>query len=191
VEKPFERRINSEFLFDRNLLLNPETSKLPQIIIIQNLLAIGIKGLIVCSCGGDKPIALRNYENAQVESIDGAYFICGLSHILNKFALTNFGFFTDVGFGYKRVIFKFKTENNLTLCLILSEVIYKRISGETLNIFSELMLQKIHKSIKSFIPNLKELSFEDETSEIYQKVIDQLDSIMLENAKIIYKELNM
>ena len=178
----------SEYLFDHNILINPseETSKE----VPKKLLDLGIKGILVCS-GKDKPLAFRNYEKTIVENIEGAFFICGLSNLLNKFALSNFGFFTDVGFGFQRVIFKLKTENHITLCLILSEILYRRVTGETLHMFSELMLQRIHKSIKSILPNLKDLTISDQDESKQAKINNLLDTLLLENAKSIYEELKV
>lgn len=174
----------SDYLFDRNILLTPQNAG-----IRDSLINLGIKGLIVCGCGGDKPIVIRNYEKNSLESNDGGLFICGLSHLLNKFALSNFGFFTDVGFGFQRVIFKFKTENKITLCLILSEIIYRRVTGETLNMFSELMLSRIHRSIRENLPLLKDLTLMDDFNPALEQTAAKLDTIMLENAQVIYREL--
>ena len=85
-------------------------------------------------------------------------------------------------------MFKFKTENNLTLCLIMSENIYKKVTGETLNIFSELMLSRIHQSIKVFLPDLHDVYLNSEEKISDNKFIATLDSIMFENALIIYEE---
>ena len=187
VAKAFEGQKISEYLFDHNILI--QTHEPLKNNVKETLLNIGIKGLLVCGCGGDKPVAIRNYEKNTIENTEGGYFICGLSHLLNKFALTNFGFFTDVGFGFQRVIFKFKTENKITLCLILSEVLYRRVTGETLNMFSELMLTRVHKSIRSALPHLCELARVDDDDSLLEQTQDKLDAMMLENAKAIYDEL--
>ena len=185
VSNAFTGQKISEYLFDHNILLNQK----PENFARNSLQDLGIQGLMICGIGGDKPIALRNYDDSSIQSVDGAYFICTLSHILNKFALTNFGFFTDVGFGYKRVLFKFKTENHVTLCLVLSEILYRRVSGETLNMFSELMLARIHKSIREIIPELRELTAQHDDSNAEKIIQGKLDNILIDNAKTIYQEL--
>ncbi len=190
VSQAYHSQQISEYLFDHNILV-PSRRESEVEEVQEKLLNLGIKGVLICGCGGDKPIAFRNYENKVLknENNDGAYFVCGLSHLLNKFALTNFGFFTDVGFGFQRVIFKFKTENKITLCLILSEVIYRRLTGETLNMFSELMLTRIHKSLQTSIPKLRELSLIDTNDPLLLDTRTKLDSILLDNAKTIYQEM--
>lgn len=190
VSQAYHSQQISEYLFDHNILV-PSAQVEKEEEIQKKLLNLGIKGLLICGCGGDKPIAFRNYENKTFESEnnEGAYFVCGLSHLLNKFALTNFGFFTDVGFGFQRVIFKFKTENKITLCLILSEVMYRRLTGETLNMFSELMLTRVHNSLKTSIPKLRELSLISTNDPLLIDTRAKLDAILLHNAKTIYQEM--
>ena len=94
-----------------------------------------------------------------------------------------------MGFGYKRVLFKFKTENHITLCLVLSEILFRRVSGDTLNLFSELMLARIHKSIREIVPKLRELIAQEDQETSKKLIHDKLDAILLDNAKTIYQEL--
>lgn len=185
----FESQKISQYLFDHNILVTTNEQTTDEV--ENTLLGLGIKGVLICGCGGDKPLAFKNYETKTLANVESAYFVCGLSHLLNKFALTNFGFFTDVGFGFQRVIFKFKTENDITLCLILSEVMYRRLTGETLNIFSELMLTRVHKSLRESIPKLQEISLIDNEDPFLNETRATLDSILLDNAKLIYQEMKI
>lgn len=182
IAKAFAGQNGSEYLFDKNILIFQESTK-------NSLLDIGIKGLIICGLGGAKPIIMRNYEENLIESFDGAHFICSLSQTLNKFALTNFGFFTDVGLGHRRVLFKFKTENNITLCLIMTEIIFRRITGETLNMFSELMLARVHKVIQQSLTELEEMGVQNSSTTFEEFIKERIDSVLLDNAKVIYQEL--
>jgi hypothetical protein len=172
-----------------DFLIKIDPDHLPEPGVQQRLLSFGIKGLIICGLGGDIPIILRNYDPTNKENIESSYFFCGLSNLLNKFALTNFGFFTDVGFGYKRVMFKFKTKNKLTLCLILSEILFRRLTGETLSMFTELVLMRIHNQIGKNLPNLRDLSIADIESEQYKALTLSLDDILFENSQIAISEL--
>lgn len=186
VSNAFKTNFKSSFKMNNELLDRIKSEKHSSV--NSKLTDLGIKGLIVCGCGGDKPVIIRNYQEGYVKNTNGGYFICGLSHILNKFALNNFGFFTDVGFGFERVIFKFKTENGITLCLILSELLYKKVTGETLNIFSELMLTRVHQSI-TILPDLVELPIDLELKSHNNEMFETLDNIMIQNALSIYREL--
>lgn len=187
VKQSFETQYLTDYLFNHDILITPPPNS--KYSIMKSLLNLGILALLICR-GGEIPVIIRNYETGTLETDDDGHFMCGLSHLLNKFALSNFGFFTDVGFGFQRVIFKFKTENRITLCLILSETLYMRVNGETLNMFSELMLTRIHGSIKSSLPHLHDTSLTDSTDPLVEETTAKLDSIMLDNAKIIYQELN-
>ncbi len=186
VARHFETQHLSEYLFDHDVLITPSQDVKSSV--MKSLLNLGIKGLLICS-GGDFPVLIRNCENATIETEEDGQFLCGLSHLLNKFALSNLGFFTDVGFGFQRVIFKFKTENKITLCLILAETLYRRVTGETLNMFSELMLSRVHKSIKPLLPQLHNVARAETNDSIIEEITSKLDAIMLDNAKIIYQEL--
>lgn len=82
VSNAFNDSPRRDFLFDKTFIENLEKN---EEFYSKNLTQLGIKGLLVC--GGTEPVLIRNYERNALQGNDQGYFMCTLSHILNKFAL--------------------------------------------------------------------------------------------------------
>ena len=150
------------------------------------LLIKGILGIIVFN-EFNEPIVFRNYEHENYELAKSSYFI-SIASAIKRFAHNSLGFLTDIGLGSKRVLVK-QVKNDIVICLIVSEFIYWRITGEILNMYLELSLNDLNKSIDEYIYLFK--SSESLTDE--EKVLalaEQIDLILLENVKAAFQELN-
>ena len=150
------------------------------------LLIKGILGIIVFN-NINEPIVIRNYEqdNYQLEKSD---FYIGISSTIKRFADSNLGFLTDIGLGSRRILVK-EVKNDIVISLIISEFIYWRITGEILNMYLELSLNDLNKSIEEYIKLFKS----NESLSDEEKVLalsEQIDLILLENVKVAFQELN-
>ena len=149
------------------------------------LLIKGIQGLIIFE-NESNPLIVRDYA-LERETFNIDYY-SGLSLATKKFAHYNLGVLTDIGLGNSRIMVKNK--DGLVICLIISEVLYWRITGEILSIFMEMTISDILRSFNLYLDmfNYSKKGFlDDDTLQVFN---EQIDLLLLENAKVALKELN-
>ena len=151
------------------------------------LLIKGITGLIIY-VKNDEPIVVRDYALEKNYDKNVEYY-SGMFQAIQRFSEINRGVLTDFGLGTTRVLIKRKS-TELTICLFISEVLYWRITGEILNIFMELTLKDILRSFPTYLKLFMVEEKGDLDEESKSVLSEQIDLLLLENAKGALKELN-
>lgn len=150
------------------------------------LLIKGILGLIIFDADLN-PIIARDYALYQNYETNKDYYT-GISSAIKSFAEKNLGFVTDIGLGNTRVLIKHKQD--LSFCMVVSEVLFLRVTGETLYMFLELTLNEILKSFKTYIELFNFETMEKLPPEEKEAFDEQIDLLLLENSKTALAELN-
>jgi hypothetical protein len=151
------------------------------------LLIKGIQGLIIFD-GTNKPIVIRDYafEKNYNENID---YYTNIATAVKNFAENNIGNITDFGLGKTRVLVKSK-KSEFMICMFISEILFWRINGEIINMFMELTLNDIVRSLAIYLDlfNYNKKGGLDKDSKSILN--EQIDLLLLENSKTALKELN-
>ena len=111
---------------------------------------------------------------------------------IKRFAETNLGSLTDFGLGKTRVLVKIKNEEFI-VCLFTSEILFWRITGETIKIYLEMTLKDIIRSFDIylyFFNYFVKERFDKLDNESKGVLNEQIDLLLLENAKLAIKELD-
>ena len=146
------------------------------------LLIKGIQGLIILD-KNNNPLIIRDYalERNYEKNIE---YYSGIAMAIKRFAETNLGSLTDFGLGKTRVLVKIKNDAFI-VCLFISEILFWRITGETIKIYLEMTLKDIIRSFDIYLNlfnyNEKE-RFDKLDNESKGVLIEQIDLILLENA---------
>lgn len=154
------------------------------------LLIKGIQGLIILD-KNNNPLIIRDYalERNYEKNIE---YYSGIAMAIKRFAETNLGTLTDFGLGKTRVLVKIKNDAFI-VCLFISEILFWRITGETIKIFLEMTLKDIIRSFDIYLNlfnyNEKE-RFDKLDNESKGVLNEQIDLLLLENAKLAIKELD-
>jgi len=154
------------------------------------LLIKGILGLLIFDSKLN-PIIFRDYALHQNYETNAEYYTA-ISSTMKNFAERNLGFVTDIGLGNTRVLIKHK--QNISFCMVVSEVLFLRVTGEIMSMFLELTLNEILKSFMTYL-DLFKMGEGHETVESLDKerkdaFKEQIDLLLLENSKIALAELN-
>ena len=108
--------------------------------------SLGINSLLVFNVDGI-PFMARDYSNDNLKTSNDFIFLSAfISSILKfiRFEGQQNGYITDFGIGTSRFYLKF--DHNATIyCLVLNELIHRRITGEQLIIFVESVTSDLKK----------------------------------------------
>lgn len=106
--------------------------------ILNRLNKVGILGFLVIEQGGI-PLVIRDYNSNIVNG--NPFLLTGFISAINSYASSIHGFLTDIGLGFVRLAMK-NTKDHI-FCILLSEVISRRIKGEELSMLIQLTLSEL------------------------------------------------
>lgn len=146
----------------------------------------GIQALFIFDTNG-LPIFSRFYDTSLENHNDNdiliiTAFISSMSHYIFNYTKE---FFTDFGIGLSRYYLKFIDEK--IYCLVLSEIVSRRITGESLTVLMEMTLNQLIKSFTVFYNMTKTKKFLE--MNYLDQFMYQIDTILFFNFKHAIDEL--
>ncbi len=146
----------------------------------------GIQALFIFDTNG-LPIFSRFYDTTLENHNDNdiliiTAFISSMSHYIFNYTKE---FFTDFGIGLSRYYLKFSDEK--IYCMVLSEIVSRRITGESLTVLMEMTLNQLIKSFTVFYNMTKTKKFIE--MNYLDQFMYQIDTILFFNFKHAISEL--
>ena len=148
----------------------------------------GIQALFIFDTNG-LPIFSRFYDTTIESHNDNdiliiTAFISSMSHYI--FNYTN-EFFTDFGIGLSRYYLKFIDDK--IYCIVINEIVSRRITGENLTVLMEMTLNQLVKSFTVYYNMTKTKEFLE--MNYLDKFVFQIDTILFFNFKNAISELEI
>lgn len=145
---------------------------------IQALIIFDVNGLPVFSRFYDSTIDTHNDNDILIITA----FISSMSHYIFNYTKE---FFTDFGIGSSRYYLKFIDDK--IYCIVVNEIVSRRITGESLTVLMEMTLNQLIKSFTVFynmtkVKDTVEMNF-------LEKFVFQIDTILFFNFKNAITEL--
>ena len=147
---------------------------------IQALFIFDNNGLPIYSRFFDTTIQSHNDNDILIITA----FISSISHYVFNYTQE---FFTDFGIGNSRYYLKFVEDK--IYCIVLNEIVGRRITGESLTVLMEMTLNQLIKSFMVFY-NMTKTSGLMEMNYL-EKFVFQIDTILFFNFKNAVNELTM